>query len=225
MVLPAAGAGSRMGSDIPKQFLRLGGKPLLFHCLDRFLDLDEVVVIAVALPASNFPYYRQQVCSAYSSPRLKLVAGGATRQKSVSLALNEISEAVAWVAIHDVARPFFTRQLLARVWEASRETGGAVPGIELSDTVKQVDSAGRILETLDRSRLRRVQTPQVFSQPLLRQCVALAERDGWVGTDEASLLERCGYTVKLVAGLEENIKITSPEDYRWAEAWLQARIE
>ncbi|MGI8783610.1 MAG: 2-C-methyl-D-erythritol 4-phosphate cytidylyltransferase [Acidobacteriota bacterium] len=225
VILPAAGAGLRLGAERPKQFLPLGGKLLLLYSLERFLQMEDVSSVAMALPALGFDAYRNEVSRLCDSPRLTLLPGGSTRQESVAQALEHVSREIRWVAIHDVARPFFSRRLFERVWEAARETGAAIPGIEVADTIKEVDSQGRVVSTIDRGRLRRVQTPQVFSQDLLRRCVALAQRDGWTVTDDAMLLERSGYCVQMVPGLEENIKITSAQDYQWAEQWIRTTSE
>ena len=214
-VIVAAGEGRRFGG--PKQFALLDGRPLLEHCVETFADHAAVGAIVLVVPdvpsgeslARRFPKV------------VAVIAGGARRQDSVRNGFGAIGGSGRDVVlIHDGARPLAGSALVGRVIDETGRSGAAVPLLPLEDTVKEVREGG-ILGTHDRSVLYRAQTPQGFFYEVLEEAFAAADRDGFVGTDEASLVERTGRRVSAVAGDPRNIKITTPLDLRIAEALLE----
>ncbi len=225
-IVPAAGMGVRAGQGIPKQFAPVGGRPVLELTLSRLLDIPEVDGVVVPLPPGFHGY--GGFLGSMGSPKRPVITltGGATRHESVRLALREVPQDASWVAVHDAARPFVTKDLLYRVWTAAREHGAAICGVRLSDTVKKVrDGAGAepacfVEATLDRDALVNVQTPQVFMAGLLKEAHREAEAKGWPCTDDSQLVETLGHPVAVVQGECTNLKITNPEDFDLAEAIL-----
>lgn len=211
VIIPAAGSGARFGGDVPKQFLPLGGKPLVQRVVERFLF--DAVVTRVVVPVLDM-----LLSAVKTSPgeRVQFVAGGATRLQSVTRGLEAAGEDFDLVAIHDAVRPFFSLDTFHATLDAARVHGAAFPGIPLPDTVHQIaDDA--IASTLDRSVLVAAQTPQCFRIDVLREILARATRENAVATDEAGLAATYGHRVQLVPGDSMNFKITRPEDLVMAE--------
>jgi 2-C-methyl-D-erythritol 4-phosphate cytidylyltransferase len=213
VIIPAAGSGSRFGGDIPKQFLALGGKPLLQRVVERFL-IDEKVA-RVVVPVAEILL---SVVSQSNEERVKFVAGGATRLQSVARGLENAGDADL-IAVHDAVRPFFAIETFHAALDAAQEHGAALPVIPLADTVHVV-AQDRIISTPDRSTLAAAQTPQCFRADILRDVIARALREGDEATDEAGLAAKYGYTVKTVRGDSMNFKITRLEDMAMAERVL-----
>jgi len=213
VVIVAAGSGSRFGGE-PKQFRRLGGAPLLaWSCgtFSRHSGISEVVTVVPDRVAERPP--------AWLSDRSdRVVAGGETRRESVARGLEALRGGPAIVLVHDGARPFASPALIERVLNATGRFA-AIPGLPLTDTVKMVDAGDRVLSTLDRERLRTVQTPQGFPLELLRDLHASAEAQGTRATDDAYLAERAGLPVRIIEGSTLNLKVTTPDDLALAE-WL-----
>jgi len=212
-VVVAAGSGSRLGG-VPKQFRRLGNAPLLaWSCaaLSRHSDISELVVVVPAEIAAAPPDWLTGLCDG-------VVPGGRTRRDSVGLGIAGLSGQHETVLIHDGARPFLSAKLIGRVVDACRY-GPAIPGLPLTDTVKLVGEAGRVLSTLDRDRLRAVQTPQGFPLALLRELHERAVREDTEATDDAFLAEAAGVPVLVVDGDPLNLKVTTRADLALAE-WL-----
>lgn len=213
VIVPAAGAGSRFGSGIPKQFQQLAGKPLVQHVIERFL-LDEHVTRVVV------PVAEVLLASVKNSERVSFVAGGATRQESVIRGLAEADEAEL-IAVHDAARPLFSPAIFHAVMAAAREVGAALPVIPVNDTIHVMNEDATVAQTLERAMLGAAQTPQCFRAEILRDILERAQREGIEGTDEAGLAVRFGYTVKGIPGDPRNLKITVPEDLELAESYLR----
>jgi 2-C-methyl-D-erythritol 4-phosphate cytidylyltransferase/2-C-methyl-D-erythritol 2,4-cyclodiphosphate synthase len=214
-VIVAAGSGSRFGGE-PKQFRRLGESPVLAwsgHTLTRHPAVSEVVIVVPASVAEKPPAWLDRIAD-------HVVAGGGTRRESVALGLVAISGSSETVLVHDGARPFVTPGLIDRMLEAASD-GPAIPGLRITDTVKMIDSGSRVLSTLDRERLRVVQTPQAFPVGLLRDLHARAAKEAASGTDDAALAERYGVPVSVIEGEPLNLKITTRADFAVAE-WLVA---
>ena len=209
LVLAAAGTGSRFGSDTPKQFIPFEGKPLYLHALERFSSFFEVAVLV--LPEGWKERVDNQVRSLSYRDRLFLEIGGPRRQDSVYQGLNRLGEDIEMVLVHDAARPFTSSELIAAVIEQTRQHEACVPVVPVADTLKQV-SDGRIVRTLDRKGLSLVQTPQGFEINLLKRAFQQAIQDGFYGTDEATLVERLGSPVHVVAGERSNLKVTCKGD-------------
>lgn len=213
VIVPAAGAGTRFGGDIPKQFRQLGGKPLVQRVVERFLFDEQVsrVIVPVAEMLLS-------VVSQSNEERVKFVAGGESRLQSVARGLEHAGDADL-IAIHDAVRPFFAIETFHAALAAAQEHGAALPVIPLADTVHVV-AEDRIVSTPDRSTLAAAQTPQCFRADVLRDIVARAQREWDAATDEAGLAARYGYTVKTVRGDSMNFKITRLEDLAMAERVL-----
>ena len=216
VLVPAGGIGARLGHRMPKQFLRLGREPILAATLRHFRRHPRVAGIVVAAPAAYVERTRR-VLGRGGAP-LTVVAGGATRQESVWLALQAAPAAAAVLLVHDAVRPFLTRPLIDALIAAAALDGAAVCALPIAETVKRVRD-GRVEATLDREGLWSVQTPQAFRADVLREAHDKARRDGFVGTDEAMLVERLGHPVRIVPGLVENVKITTADDLRRARRW------
>ncbi len=222
-VIPAGGTGKRMGADVPKQFLPLGGVPMLLHSLrafDRAPSVDAVILVV--------PREEQQraltIVERYGVKKVqKVVAGGKTRQQSVYNGLKETDPDVEIVVVHDAVRPFVTVDLIEQSIEAARKGEGAIVAVPMKDTPKQVGPDRQIRKTLDRTELWLAQTPQTFRQDLLLKAYRKAEVEHLHATDDAALVEQLGHTVMIVPGNWQNIKITSPEDMVLAEAILASR--
>jgi len=221
-IIVAAGQGVRMGAGRPKAFLRLGGLTLLERSLAAFLSHPRVDRVVAAV---RDPDEARRLLGP-SADRVVLVRGGATRQESVRSALQAATSAEdEIILVHDAARPLVPRAIIDAVIASAEKSGAAIPGLVPPDTIKQVDEEGAAVATLPRDRLRLAQTPQGFRGHVLRDAYERAERDGFVGTDDAALVERTGHRVVLVEGSERNIKITTPGDLALAEAILARETE
>lgn len=210
-IIGAAGSGKRMGSATPKQFLRLGGRTILEHTVEKFLQSPAVVHVIVVTSADYVSYCETLFAEEGKAGRLSVIAGGAERQDSVDCGIRKLRELGARdediVLIHDGVRPYVSTDLLDRVAAGARQYGAVVPAVQPKDTIRH-DAEG----TLTRSRLWCVQTPQGFRFSLIARALAEAARDGFYGTDDAGLVERLGEPVRIVPGETANIKITTPED-------------
>ncbi|HSL92127.1 MAG TPA: 2-C-methyl-D-erythritol 4-phosphate cytidylyltransferase [Candidatus Limnocylindrales bacterium] len=222
-IVVAGGSGKRMGGDTPKQFLPLGGRPILERTISALAASTQIDGILLALP----PGLPGNVKASYRGlPKvLQAVDGGAERQDSVRNALSAVPDEAEVILVHDAVRPFVSGDLLARCVVLAREHGAVVPVVPVRETVKAWDRKGKTLSTVDRSLLFRAQTPQAFRAGILRAAYEKAEAGGWRGTDDASLVEGAGYPVTPIPGEEANIKITTPEEFRMAEGLLHAEAD
>lgn len=211
VIIPAAGSGSRFGGDLPKQFQQLAGKPLLQHVVERFLHHKEVLRVVVAVAEQLLPSISQAPLD-----RVQFVAGGETRQQTVTRAFREAAVEADFVAVHDAVRPFFADATFQAVISAAAETGAALPAVPVADTIHTVRES-LIDLTLDRTSLVAAQTPQCFRWNVLKEVLEKADRDGEEATDEAGLAAKYGVKVRVVPGDSINFKITRPEDLALAE--------
>jgi 2-C-methyl-D-erythritol 4-phosphate cytidylyltransferase len=210
-IVPAAGSGSRLSGGRPKQFRLVGRVPLLVFTLRVLARVREVEGIVVATPPETVEVTRR-LLQRHRIPRVvDVVPGGRERQESVWLALQAVPPDAALVVVHDAVRPFITGSLVQRVIAEARRHGAAICGLSVLETVKQVRE-GRVEATVDREGLWLVQTPQAFRRALLWEAHEKARREGFTGTDDAVLVERLGVVVRMVPGLPENLKITTPAD-------------
>ncbi|MDF2036782.1 2-C-methyl-D-erythritol 4-phosphate cytidylyltransferase [Cytobacillus oceanisediminis] len=221
VILPAAGQGKRMGAGKNKLLLEIGNVPVFIHTLRVFESDPECTGIFLAIN----PQDEEEMCVLLKKHHITKVAamveGGKERQHSVYNAA-KASSGEDVVLVHDAARPFITRELLQPLVKAAMEKGAAVLAVPLKDTVKKADG-NLITETLERSCLWAVQTPQAFRISSLLDAHRKAEEDGFLGTDDASLVERLGKEVMIVEGSYDNIKLTTPEDIYFAEAIIKKR--
>ncbi|MGH7364815.1 MAG: 2-C-methyl-D-erythritol 4-phosphate cytidylyltransferase [Candidatus Rokuibacteriota bacterium] len=220
-IVPAGGLGARMGSRRPKQYLRLGRVPILVATLRALGRARGLAGIVVAVPGTRVAATRRLLARWRVPKILDVVAGGADRQESVWRALQRIPENAGRVVVHDAVRPFINAPLVERVLAAA-VGGAATCGLPVRETVKRVKD-GAIEATVPRQGLWLTQTPQAFSRALLWEAHEKARRDGFVGTDDAMLVERLGMTVTMVPGLGQNLKITTREDLQTARAWAGPR--
>jgi 2-C-methyl-D-erythritol 4-phosphate cytidylyltransferase len=222
VVVPAAGVGARMGSDIPKQYLLLDGETILEHTLQRLLAIPFIAGIVVALANDDS---RWPSLSISQHPLIHRVEGASERAGSVLNGLNYLQDKLQpqdWVLVHDAARPCVSLASIALLCESlQQDPVGGILAVAVCDTLKQVGPGNSIQNTVDRRLLWRAQTPQLFRHKLLRDCLLQAEARGETVTDEASALEVCGYSPKVIEGREDNIKITRPEDLLLAAFILQ----
>ncbi len=213
-IIPAAGFGTRMESETPKQFLELAGVPILIHTLRVFLSHPYISSVVVVLPAEHLQSGRQQVFSFFDSDQhqqLLFATGGVTRQESVRNGLAVLPQSIDIVLVHDGARPMVTEGIVDRCIRGAVELGAVIAAVPVKDTLKRVDNS-LILETVDRSDLWQAQTPQAIQRRLLEHGYEHATASGFTATDEASILEHAGIPVAVVEGSEANIKITRPAD-------------
>jgi 2-C-methyl-D-erythritol 4-phosphate cytidylyltransferase len=223
-LVPAAGRGLRMGGSVPKQFLAIGGLPLVVHSLRVLQAAPSIDSIVLAVPASDIVYCQTDIVKAHDFNKVtKVVAGGKERQDSVRLALEAVGSEAKIVLVHDAVRPFLTVRMVEDVVKAAQETGAAIIAVPMRDTVKQVNADRLIEQTVDRQPLWLAQTPQAFRKDWLQEAHQKAQAEGVVATDDAYLLERMGRRVMVVEGSGENIKVTRPEDMIIGEAILASR--
>jgi 2-C-methyl-D-erythritol 4-phosphate cytidylyltransferase len=215
VLIPAGGAGTRLGGRVPKQFLKIDGVPILALTVRRFARHPRIGTIVVAAPAALVHRTARLLRPHAGRAKLVVVSGGVERQDSVRRALDALPVAAHLVLVHDAVRPFVRRDVIDEVLAAATDTGAAICAVPIADTVKRVLD-GVVETTLDRSTLWAVQTPQAFRAALLREAHDKARRDAVVGTDDAALVERLGHPVRVVRGHPDNVKITTPEDLRRA---------
>ncbi|HXI09650.1 MAG TPA: 2-C-methyl-D-erythritol 4-phosphate cytidylyltransferase [Thermodesulfobacteriota bacterium] len=221
-IIPAAGMGRRMGSR-KKNYLRLLDRPVLAHTIGVFEECPLIDSIILVVPPSDIEFCREEIVKKYGFGKVaSVVAGGAERQDSVRNGLERASGA-GITLVHDGARPLVTFRIVEETIKAANETGGAVAAVAVKDTIKEV-SAGAVVRTVPREALVSVQTPQAFRTDILLRAFKKASEDGFLGTDESSLVERIGERVAVVEGSYENIKITTVEDMAIAEGILKKRV-
>ena len=227
VILPAAGLGTRMAGPQPKQFLALDGVPILIHSLRAFASVQRVTAIYVAVRTTEIDRVEAQIAEYGFANRVRVVAGGDTRQESVSHALAALpAQPDDIVLVHDAVRPLIDAATIDRTIDAVAEFGAAIVGLPAVDTIKQVERTAHgalITSTIPREFVVLAQTPQGFRYGLLQQAFAEATADGFVGTDEASVVERSGHPVAVVHGSQVNLKITQPGDLELAEFYLRQR--
>ena len=226
-IIPAAGLGTRMGTDVPKQFLELDGMPLVIFTLRRLASCAEITDFFIATRAEDVLVLQDKVAKCGLGRPARVIHGGDTRQQSVANALAQVDSSTEVVLVHDAVRPFVTRDQIARVIGEARTRGGAILGIPAIDTVKEVKRASLpedvalITTTIPRERIVLAQTPQAFRHEILRDAFRKAQQDDAVGSDEAQLVERLGHDVFVVLGSERNLKITRPADMELARFYLE----
>ena len=209
-VLPAGGLGKRMGGNIPKQLMLLGGKPVYRYSLETFLEMEEIAEVVMAVPADWKDHFEKE----FSHPKLKIVVGGAERWQSVENGVNALTSNAKYVLVHDVARPFISKEIILDVCETLINKGSCLVAKPAVDTIK-IAKDGRVETTIDRNTVWMAQTPQAASIALLKKLYGriAAEPLNFTPTDEASILEYFGESVYIVKGNVANDKLTTPEDF------------
>jgi 2-C-methyl-D-erythritol 4-phosphate cytidylyltransferase len=226
-ILPAAGLGTRMGTEIPKQFLELDGMPLVIFTLRRLAQCHAIVEFLISTRADEIRGLEERLSKEKLGRSLRVVQGGETRQQSVANALAQVSAGIDLVLVHDAVRPLVTREQVDRVIAEATARGAAILGIPAVDTVKEVrrsslpEDVALITATVPRERIVLAQTPQVFSLAILKDAFAQAEQDGITASDEAALVERLSHEVYVVQGSERNVKVTRPADMDLVRFYLE----
>ena len=221
-IIPAGGAGRRLGSSMAKQYLLLDGVPVLARTLKIFQQAKVIDEIVLVVPEDDLIFSRKQLVDKYDLTKVRaIVAGGKERQDSVRNGLSAIVDKCDVVIIHDGVRPLLTEEMISKVVAAAKSDGASSIGVKVKDTVKQTTDYNIVAATLPRNNLWLTQTPQAFAFDVLQKAYAAAVNDKFYGTDDASLVERIGVKVKMIAGSYENIKITTPDDLIIAEAFIK----
>ena len=229
-IIPAAGAGTRFPGETRKQFRLLAGKPLLVHTLERVWLAEVVSLVVVAVPEDDLGATRKLLQPlAPTGVELHLVAGGATRQASVAAGLEALPQNIQVIVVHDAVRPLFEPRWILETMALCRDYDGAIVAVPASDTLKEVAAppatpggysgtiSGTISRTIPRTSIWRAQTPQTFRADILRRALRHAKDTGLAGTDEATLVEAIGGRIAVVEGSPGNIKVTTPDDWRYLE--------
>ena len=218
-LIAAAGKGSRMNMDINKQYIEIGGKPILARTIGVFEDCSRIDEIILVVNSNDIVYCKQNIVDVFGFRKvMSIVAGGETRQASVYNGLLQLNESCGIVLIHDGARPFTSEESIMESIAIASEFGSACVAVPVKDTIKSADNNNIVQETLERSRLWSIQTPQTFRYGLILDAHKKALEAGFSGTDDAMLVERLGHPLRLVYGSYYNIKITTEEDLVLAEA-------
>jgi 2-C-methyl-D-erythritol 4-phosphate cytidylyltransferase len=226
-IIPAAGLGTRMGADVPKQFHELDGMPLILFTLRRLAACGSITEFVVSTRSEDVASLETQLKAAGLAKPVRVVKGGDTRQQSVANGLAVVDPSTEIVLVHDAVRPFVTPEQIERVIAEARSRGAAILGIPAIDTIKEVKRASLpadvavISATIPREKIVLAQTPQAFSYPLLRDAFHKAMQDGVIASDEAAIVERFGHDVFVVLGSERNLKITRPADMDLARFYLE----
>ncbi len=220
VIIPAAGQGKRMKAGRNKLWIELEGEPIICHTLRQFGTDENCMRILLVVNSSEENEFRELIEKLGLAIPIELIHGGSERQYSVKNAVDSIASSTEIVLVHDGARPFITGPLIRELVENAILHGASVLAVPVKDTIKQVEGA-LITKTIERSSLWAIQTPQAFRVSLLLEAHRQAEEDGFLGTDDASLLERIGKPVAITEGNYDNIKITTPEDLYFAKAILE----
>lgn len=205
-IIVAGGTGSRMNTDIPKQFIEIEGKPLIIFSIEAFYDFKKDIEIIIPVHA-DYKQLLQEILVKYNYPDIQIINGGVTRYHSVKNAL-EMVKSEGWVAIHDAARPVIDRKFISFLYKHALENGNAVPAIQINETVRQLN--GGRSEVIDRSNLRLIQTPQIFNVNELKDAYVIHHTASF--TDDAMVMEASGHHISLCEGNPSNIKVTSSAD-------------
>jgi len=221
VIIPAAGQGKRMGAGKNKLFLHLNGKPIISHTLKVFLDDEKCSGIILAIQPDDEDFFKKLLNAHSTTKKIHLVFGGAERQYSVFNGLKAIKDSNI-ILVHDGARPFIRHDVIHQLAKAAHEKGAAIAAVPVKDTIKKVQDF-QVVETIERTSLWQVQTPQAFRFSLLWEAHHQALQENFLGTDEASLVERLQHPVQIVTADYDNIKLTTPEDLYIAEAILKHR--
>ena len=221
-VIVSAGKGHRLAGEKKKQFLLLAGKPILCHTLDKFENCPFIDSIQLVVGQEDMDYTLRAIVEDYGYRKVsQIVPGGKLRQESVKNGVDALSQDVDIVVVHDGVRPFVTREMIEESIQAARRFKAAVVAVPVKETIKVVGPDRTVLKTLDRESLWKIQTPQTFQVEVIKEAFRRAAEDGFIGTDDASLVERIGINVYILPGSYNNIKITTPEDLILANLILQ----
>ncbi|MFK8039547.1 MAG: 2-C-methyl-D-erythritol 4-phosphate cytidylyltransferase [Crocinitomicaceae bacterium] len=211
IIITAGGKGLRMGTDIPKQFLPINGKPILLHTIAQFYEYNPAIEIILVLPESHIPYWELLIKEYQFIIPHQLVVGGETRYHSIKNGLDSARGEL--IGVHDGVRPFVSLKVISNVFEKAKEKGSAIPVLPIKESIRQLDNEKSL--SVDRGLYKTVQTPQCFKSSILKEAYLGDYQPNF--TDDASVVESAGYQISLVDGNEENIKITTPFDLELAK--------
>jgi 2-C-methyl-D-erythritol 4-phosphate cytidylyltransferase len=224
-VIVSAGKGLRFMEGKKKQFHSLAGKPILAHTLDKFETCPLIRSILLVVGQEDMDYCLKEIVEKYRFQKVsQIVPGGKRRQESVKNGIDALPKDAEMVAIHDGVRPFVTKAMIEDTIHSAARVGAVVLAMPVKDTIKMANPDGTVLKTLDRESLWQIQTPQTFQVNVIKEACYRAAEDGFVGTDDASLVERLGVKVHILPGSYTNIKITTPEDLFLANLYLKMNI-
>lgn len=212
VIIVAAGTGSRMNMGINKQFIKLEGKEIIAYTIEKFYYNNKIDDIVVVVKKDESELFKKEILDKYNFKNVKIAYGGKERQDSVYNGLKLLDKKCNIVLIHDGARPFVSNKIIDSCIEKAKEHKAVVVGVPVKDTIKVIDNDNNIVDTPNRSALWAVQTPQTFDYNILIDAYKDAFKSGFYGTDDAMLIERIGYKVKMIEGSYNNIKITTQED-------------
>ncbi len=220
VVIVSAGRGSRMKADINKQFLKLKGKEVIAHTIDKFYNNKNIDEIVVVVKEDEADFFRRNIIDKYGYKNIKIAFGGKERQDSVFNGLKAVNERCDIVLIHDGARPFVTDEIIKNSIECAKKNKCVIVGVPVKDTIKIINKDNEVCDTPNRSTLWSIQTPQVFEYLSIIKAHKIAKEKSYYGTDDSMLMEYLGYNVKVIEGSYNNIKITTPEDLKIGEEIL-----
>lgn len=222
VIIPAAGSGKRMGAGFNKLFIPIKERPIISYTLDFFHNDDNCINIILVIDPKDEDQF-QEIINTESYEKIIFAYGGKERQHSVYNGLQKAKKE-GIILVHDGARPFIKKETVEQLVQTSYQYGGAIAAVPVKDTIKKAYSF-EVVETIDRTSLWQTQTPQAFRFSILEEAHEKAKQDGFLGTDESSLVERLGYPVKIVQSDYDNIKLTTPEDIYFAHAILEKRAQ
>ncbi|MDU1456347.1 MAG: 2-C-methyl-D-erythritol 4-phosphate cytidylyltransferase [Paeniclostridium sordellii] len=221
VIIVAAGTGSRMKKDINKQFIKLDNKEIIAYTIDKFYINDEIDDIVVVIKKDEEDYFKKNILEKYEFKNIKIAYGGEERQDSVYNGIQKLDKNCEVVLVHDGARPFVTEEIINNSIQEAKKHNAVVVGVKVKDTIKVVGEEGNIVDTPNRKYLWSVQTPQVFKYDIITKAYENAYNENYYGTDDAMLVEKIGYDVKMIEGSYDNIKITTQEDLNFGEQILR----
>lgn len=223
-VIVSAGKGHRFMEGRKKQFFSLGGKPVLAHTIDQFEICSLIRQILLVVGQEDLDYCLKEIVEKYGYRKVsQIIPGGKRRQESVKKGLDTLPGDTEIIVIHDGVRPFVTKEMIEESIQAAARFGAVVAAMPVKDTIKMAHPDGTVLKTLERESLWQVQTPQTFQALMIKEAYLKATEEGFIGTDDASLVERLGMKVHIFPGSYTNIKITTPEDLMLANLFLKEK--
>lgn len=212
VIIVAAGSGSRMNTNINKQFIKLNDKEIIAHTIEKFYNNKNINDIVIVIKEDEAEFFKKEILDKYRFKNIKIAYGGKERQDSVYSGIKLLDKNCKYVLIHDGARPFVDEDIINRSLDEVKVFKSIVVGVPVKDTIKVVNNNNSVVDTPNRSTLWSVQTPQTFDYNIIKRAYEDAFDNNFYGTDDAMLVERIGYTIKMIYGSYNNIKVTTPED-------------
>lgn len=224
VIIVAAGTGSRMKANINKQFIKLNDKEIITYTIEKFYNNKNINDIVIVVKEDEAEFFKKEILYKYSFYNIKIAYGGKERQDSVYNGIKILDKNCKYVLVHDGARPFVNEDIINRSLEEVQKYKSVVVGVPVKDTIKVVNNNNDIVDTPNRSTLWSVQTPQTFDYNVIKRAYEDAFDNNFYGTDDAMLVERIGYTVKMIYGSYNNIKVTTPEDIDMGIQILNSKV-